>query len=43
MVARVSSGSSKICSEDSDSTAVSLIYNSDGVNPKSLGESGPRP
>ena len=44
MAARVSSSSSEdVFSEDSDSNALSLVYDSDGDNPESLGESGPRP
>ena len=29
--------------EGSDSNALRLVYGSDGDNPESLGESGPRP
>ena len=44
MGVRVSSGSSEdTFSEDSDSNALSLVGDSDGDNPESLGESGPRP
>ena len=44
MGVRVSSGSSEdVFSEDSDSNALSLVHDSDGDNPESLGESGPRP
>ena len=44
MGVRVSSGSSEdVFSEDSDSNALSLEHDSDGNNPESLGESGPRP
>ena len=44
MGVRVSSGSLEdIFSEDSDSNALSLVRDSDGDNPESLGESGPRP
>ena len=44
MGVRVSSGSLEgVFSEDSDSNALSLVYDSDGDNPESLGESGPRP
>ena len=44
MGVRVSSGSSEdVYSEDSDSNALSLEHGSDGNNPESLGESGPRP
>ena len=42
--ARVSSSSSEdVFPEDSDSNALSLVYDSEGDNPESLGESGPRP
>ena len=41
---RVSSGSSEdVFSEDSDSNALTLVHDSAGDNPESLGESGPRP
>ena len=44
MGVRASSGSSEdVFSEDSDSNALSLEHDSDGINPESLGESGPRP
>ena len=44
MAARVSSSSSEdVFSEDSDSNALSLVYESDDDNPESPGESGPRP
>ena len=44
MGVRISSGSSEdVFSEDSDSNALSLVNESDGNNPESLGESGPRP
>ena len=44
MAARVSSSSSEdVFSEESDSNALSLAHDSDGDNPESLGESGPRP
>ena len=44
MGVRVSSGSSEdVFSEDSDSNALSLVHDSAGDNPESLGESGPRP
>ena len=44
MAARVSSSSSEdVFSEDSDSNALSLVHDSDGDNPESLRESGPRP
>ena len=44
MAARVSSSSSEdVFSEESDSNALSLVHDSDGDNPESLGESGPRP
>ena len=42
--ARVSSSSSEdVFPEDSDSNALSLVYDNEGDNPESLGESGPRP
>ena len=41
---RVSSVSLEdVFSEDSDSNALSLVHDSDGDNPESSGESGPRP
>ena len=44
VAARVSSSSSEdVFSEDSDSNALSLVYDSDGDNPESSGESGTRP
>ena len=44
MGVRVSSGRLEdVFSEDSDSNALSLVNDSDGDNPESLGESGPRP
>ena len=44
MGVRVSSGSLEgVFSEDSDSNALSLVYDSDGDNPESSGESGTRP
>ena len=44
MGVRVSSGSSEdVFSEDSDSNALSLVYDSDGDNPESSEESGTRP
>ena len=44
MGVRVSSGSLEdVFSEDSDSNALNLVHNSDGDNPESLRESGPRP
>ena len=44
MGACISSGSLEgVFSEDSNSNALSLVYESDGNNPESLGESGPRP
>ena len=44
MAARVSSSSSEdVFSEESDANALSLVHDSDGDNPESLGESGPRP
>ena len=44
MGVRVCSGSSEdVFSEDSDSNALSLVHDSDGDNPESLRESGPRP
>ena len=44
MGARISSGSLEdVFSEDSNSNALSIVYESDGNNPESLGESGPRP
>ena len=43
MGVRVSSGSLEdIFSEDSDSNALSLVHDSDGDNPESSGEYGPR-
>ena len=40
----VGNGSSEdVFSEDSDSNALSVVHDSDGDNPESLGESGPRP
>ena len=44
MGVRVSSGSLEdVFSEDSDSNALSLVYDSDGDNPESSEESGTRP
>ena len=44
MGVRVSSGSLEdVFSEDSDWNALSLVYDSDGDNPESSGESGTRP
>ena len=45
MGARANSSSSAddVFSEASDSNALRLVYGSDGNNPESLGESGPRP
>ena len=44
MGARISSGSLEdVFSEDSDSNALSLVHDSNGDNPESLGESVPRP
>ena len=44
MGAGVSSSSSEdVFPEDGDSNALSLVYDSDGDNPESLGESGPHP
>ena len=44
MAARVGSSSLEdVFSEDSDSNALSLVYESNGDNPESLGESGPCP
>ena len=44
MGARVSSSSSEdVFPEDSDSNALSLVYDIEGDSPESLGESGPRP
>ena len=44
MGAGVSSSSSEdVFPEDSDSNALSLVYDSDGDNPEFLGESRPRP
>ena len=44
MGVRVSSGSLEdVFSEDSDSNALSVVHDSDGDNPESLGESGQRP
>ena len=44
MRVRVSSSTSEdVFSEDSDSNALRLVHDSDGDNPKSLGESGPCP
>ena len=41
---RVSSSRSEdVFSEESDSNALGLVYDSDGDNPESLGESGPHP
>ena len=43
MGALISSGSLEyVFSEDSDSNALSLVHDSDGDNPESSGESGPR-
>ena len=38
-----SSSSEDVFPEDSDSNALSLVYDSDGDNPEFLGESKPRP
>ena len=44
VTARVSSSRSEdVFSEESDSNALGLVYDSDGDNPESLGESGPHP
>ena len=44
MGTRICSGSLEdIFSEDSGSNALSLVHDSDGDNPESSGESGPRP
>ena len=44
MGVRVSSGSLEdVFSEDSDSNALSLVYDSDGDNPESSGEFGTLP
>ena len=44
VTARVSSSRSEdVFSEESDSNALGLVYDSDGNNPESLGESGPHP
>ena len=45
MGARANSSSSAddVFLEGSDSNALRLVYGSDGDNPESLGESGPRP
>ena len=44
MGVRVSSVSLEdVFSEDSESNALSLVHDSDGDNPESLRESGPRP
>ena len=44
VTARVSSSRSEdVFSEESDSNALGLVYDSDGDNPESLGESGLHP